>query len=224
MMIERLFPGRFSKQLRALTFCAAALAAGFALGFVVSGLASPQDPRRYEATSHDEPAPVIRSGIAADLPAADGELAFAETNRTTGVETSERAIREDAKIIYETCYAGDGVTVSEETRAPAFLAGAEEGDLRQLLRNWELVGFEPAEITVRRTLDEKSGQNYILGVYNGFVAVYIDEGAESGKSALKEVTGRPVSALDANDVSKLEGGVRVTGDEELYKLLQDYGS
>ena len=132
-------------------------------------------------------------------------------------------LSKNAKITYEYYYLGDGITEECKESLPSFLIDMTEKTVGQSLGDWTMVSFTPEEIVVRKTLDQKSGQNYILGIYNGFIAVYY-ENSEDGEPALKEVTDRHINALSENEATALEEGVYVTGNDELFRLLQDYGS
>jgi len=131
-------------------------------------------------------------------------------------------LSKNARITYEYRYS-DGVTETRDESLPCFLAEMTEKSVEESLGDWELVEFAPESVVIRKILDEKSGQNYILGVYNGYIAVYY-ENTENGEPTLKEVTDRHISALSDNEAEALIQGVSVTSDDELFRLLQDYGS
>lgn len=60
---------------------------------------------------------------------------------------------------------------------------------------------------------------YILSGYNGLVAVYLP-----GEETPSYVTETPVSFLPSADREALANGMPVYSEEELTRLLEDYGS
>ena len=65
-------------------------------------------------------------------------------------------------------------------------------------------------------------QKYVIGVYDGYVAVFFDYPEE--RVALKEVTNIPITSLPEEICELLFTGVKITGDDDLHKSLEDYGS
>lgn len=61
---------------------------------------------------------------------------------------------------------------------------------------------------------------YMVGTSNGFVAVFYGTSGE----ALKEITTTPTTALPPEEQQRLLEGIRVYTNEELVRVLQDYGS
>jgi len=63
---------------------------------------------------------------------------------------------------------------------------------------------------------------YILGELNGFVALYLER-ASPGLDIV-EVTNIPLAALPPDEQQRLLEGIRIDGEEELARFLQDFGS
>ena len=126
-------------------------------------------------------------------------------------------ITNETKLIYEYYYKKDGITVTKEEEAPPFLAGKTQKELAETLTGWELISFSPKKAIIRKTLD-LSSENYIVTIYNGYVAVFY------GGMVLKEITRKPVEAFNEAEAEKLKEGISVTGNDALFNLLQDYGS
>jgi hypothetical protein len=61
---------------------------------------------------------------------------------------------------------------------------------------------------------------YLVGVFDGYVAVFYtgDEGAAA------VLTSTPVNTLPADDQRRITNGIKIYTDEQLAKILQDYGS
>jgi len=60
---------------------------------------------------------------------------------------------------------------------------------------------------------------YVVGIFNGYIAVYYASGGN-----IKEVTSTPVSALVEEEQQRLANGIPIYNDEQLVRILQDYGS
>jgi hypothetical protein len=67
---------------------------------------------------------------------------------------------------------------------------------------------------------EESAKQYILKDVSGFIGIYDPDDMESPKM----VTGIVVDKLRAADVKMLANGILVTGEEQLARLLEDFGS
>ena len=75
---------------------------------------------------------------------------------------------------------------------------------------------------MKTTLDTGSDQHYVIGEYNGLIAVYYKEDIDGMK--LKEITDIPVRSLPENEQADIRDGIYVVGNDNLAKALSDYGS
>lgn len=76
------------------------------------------------------------------------------------------------------------------------------------------------EIVTTSSSEEEKETIYIIKEYKGYIAVYVLD--ENGKEHLRESTQIVTKYLPDLDKKKLEFGIRVTGKEELNKVLEDY--
>ena len=72
-----------------------------------------------------------------------------------------------------------------------------------------------------RSTVPQSAETFIVGVRDGFIAVYIDNGAEI---LLKETTEVPIRALPEDEQKRLLEGIHVENTAALMRVLEDYGS
>lgn len=79
---------------------------------------------------------------------------------------------------------------------------------------------ENIEIVTTSAKKEEKDTIYIIKEYNGKIAIYVLE--DDGKEYLRETTEIVTKYLPDLDRKKLEIGIRVTGKEELNKVLEDY--
>lgn len=75
---------------------------------------------------------------------------------------------------------------------------------------------------------EMPAHRYVLSVFNGYVAVFnaldTPDTFTPDDLSVMEVTATPASALSAEERQRLTTGIRITDDEQLARILQDYGS
>ena len=65
---------------------------------------------------------------------------------------------------------------------------------------------------------------YVLGTDHGFVAVFYIQNDLNQTLALKERTLTPETALSIDERKRLTDGIYIYTEEQLVRLLQDYGS
>ena len=144
------------------------------------------------------------------------------TEPATVVDTQEETITPSTKMVYQYYYPSDDVTETAEEVPPYFLVGLTRSDMETIYQEWELLSFSPKEVVLRRTVEGNSHERYIVGVKNGYVAVFYEE--EQNGVSLKEQTNIPVSSLDEEEQKRLAEGILVVGKDRLAQVLQDYGS
>ena len=76
------------------------------------------------------------------------------------------------------------------------------------------------EYKAGQTAITKPQARYLVGTSNGFLAVFYGTSGDS----IKEVTTTPTTALPPEEQLRLLEGIRVYTNEELVRVLQDYGS
>lgn len=151
-----------------------------------------------------------------------------EESKNTGIETN--TIKEEeivkvkpyTKMIYEYYYKGDKNTERAEEAPPHFMIGKTKAEMEITFDQWEIVKFTEEEVIMRRQMEGSSTQNYIVGVQDGYVAVFYNEAIDGAK--IKEVTDTPISALPEDEKQKLLNGISISGEEALLRLLEDYTS
>ena len=74
------------------------------------------------------------------------------------------------------------------------------------------------------TPDDSPRPRYVLGTDHGFVAVFYIQDDLNQTLALKERTLTPETALSTDDRKRLDDGIYIYTEEQLIRLLQDYGS
>ena len=128
----------------------------------------------------------------------------------------------NAKIIYRYHFLKDGHTEVVFEDLPYFLVGLTKMELKEKMIGWELVQFSPRLVVFEKKINARSAERYTIGILDGFITVFYDE--EVDGSRVKEQTEIPVDALSAEEISRLTSGIRVIGEEQLIKALEDYAS
>ncbi|MCL2575272.1 MAG: hypothetical protein FWE33_02450 [Defluviitaleaceae bacterium] len=100
-----------------------------------------------------------------------------------------------------------------------FLLGLAKDELVAVFADWEILSFTSEQVHLRQDTALFHRQ-YIISIHEGFIAVFYDD--ETGD--IKELTNRPISALAQEEQQRLIEGIRVTGNDELLRALEDFGS
>lgn len=124
-------------------------------------------------------------------------------------------------IIYEYLYS-DGSTERTEEFPPYFLLDKPREYFESALADWEILEFGSGEVLLRKNIDGKSTQYYIIGIHEGLVAVFYED--EINGTCLKEITDTPVKTLPPEEQETLRNGIRIFGNDALAKALEDFGS
>ena len=136
--------------------------------------------------------------------------------------STEQRITPSTKMVYQYYYEEDGVTEIQEDVPPYFLIDLTLNDLLKYYTNWEVLSFSEREVVMRQIVPDESHQNYVVGEQDGYIAVFYQ--VEKNGIRLHELTDTPVSSLSQEEQQRLAEGILVTGDDNLAKILEDYGS
>ena len=143
----------------------------------------------------------------------------AQANHT--IQTKQ-VIRANTKMIYQYFYSKDKTIKEQIEQAPVFLQGLDMEQLKSVYSVWQIMFFSPEKVILRCKIEGLSSETYILGESDGFLAVFYEDTQKN--IHLKEKTELPLSALPEGEVMQLREGIRVTGEENLAKLLSDFMS
>ncbi len=124
-------------------------------------------------------------------------------------------ITPSTKIIYNY----DNYT--ESKLAPNFLIGMNEHDFKNVFSDWNVKDFSREKIVMQKNIAAKRQQYYIIGIKNGYVAVFFHDGR---KKSLKELTNTPIESLSSEDKNRLEKGIKISDEDKLITIMQDYES
>lgn len=132
---------------------------------------------------------------------------------------TQKLINAQTKMIYQYFYTSDRVTKEQIELAPDFLQGLDLEQLKSIYNGWQIVFFSPEKVILRCSIEGMSSEAYILGEQDGCLAVFYEDGNKA--IHLKEKTELPLSALPEGEARQIREGLRVTGEENLAKILAD---
>lgn len=135
---------------------------------------------------------------------------------------TQKEINAQTKMIYQYFYTKDRVTKEQIELAPDFLQGLNLEQLQSVYNGWQVVLFSPERVILRCSIEGTSSEAFILGEDEGYLAVFYEDGNKA--LHLKERTDLPLSALPDGEAKQIREGLRVTGEENLAKLLADFMS
>lgn len=137
------------------------------------------------------------------------------------IVTTAQAISSTTEMVYNYVHDDENIETTSEL-APNFLIGLTENDLKTKFPDWIIEEFSNERVTLQKKVDGKSSQHYVLGIKDGFIAVFYKESING--TILKELTDTPIDSLTEEDLSRLQAGIEVSGEDKLIKLLQDFES
>lgn len=131
-------------------------------------------------------------------------------------------ITSSTKLIYEYYYTDNSEVKREEVIAPYFLVDMSLEDIKQRFPDWQLQSFSEKEVIMRKSINKKEQERYIIGIHEGYVAVFFEEPVNG--QTLRELTNTPIESLSPGDRAKLKAGITITGAKALISALEDYES
>ena len=131
-------------------------------------------------------------------------------------------ITPSTKMTYEYFYKSDQITETVEDVPPYFLIDLTRNDLEDNFKEWQVKSFSEKEVVLQKVIEGGSTQHYIIGEYDGYIAVFYEK--EINGTKLKELTDIPLESLTKEEQEQIKKGIKITGKEELMKFLESYDS
>lgn len=136
--------------------------------------------------------------------------------------TTVAKITPSTKMTYEYFYKNDQITEIVEDVPPYFLIDLTRTDLEENFKEWQIKSFSEREVVLQQVIEGESTQHYIIGEYEGYVAVFYEK--EINGTKLKEITDIPIESLTKDEQEQIKKGIKITGKDELMKFLENYDS
>lgn len=152
------------------------------------------------------------------------EKKFADENLNVELQKvsniNEEKITASTKMVYEYFYETDKSMEVVEDTPPYYLIDIGREELIKNYDDWKVLKFSDKEVVMRKNISGEGRQNYIIGIYEGYVAVFYDK--EINGTKLMEITNTPVEALPDEEKERLKKGIAVKGQNELIRILENY--
>lgn len=184
--------------------CTVVLIGGFAIGYLAAYDRNPDNPEKSDV------AEMVEEGNG--QPSDNTIMDYVPEPRTTS----------DTRLIFKSSYSGCGHTVAEQQKLREELVGLDENEIHKHYPDWEVEKFHSEEVVLHRQIEGVCPGHYILGIENGYVAVY--QTIDGGKRELIRVTDIPASILRLRDQERLREGMLLDSMEEVNQYLEDLGS
>ncbi len=136
--------------------------------------------------------------------------------------SAPETIGEGTKITYEYVYLG-GHKEKNTTFAPKNWYGLTLTEFKDIFDSWQIKEFSSNEVILSKNLKAYSPNHYVLGVHDGYVAVFKkNEYDPTDAKTVRQITETPVSSLPETEQKRLLNGIDFYGDAELIRILEDY--
>ncbi|NLJ88478.1 MAG: hypothetical protein GX327_06845 [Epulopiscium sp.] len=125
-------------------------------------------------------------------------------------------------LIYQYYDEKSNKTIEEKEKVPYFLIDLTKDEVQEIYYDWQVSSFSSEKVVLKKSIFTKNNSQYVLGVHDGFVAIFYNN--EEDVTKVKEVTETPISSLPPEERNKLEKGIKVYSEDELIRMLEDYTS
>ena len=138
------------------------------------------------------------------------------------VETSSQEIKisPNSMIIEKQYYQGCNHLIETQKDVPSSLINQGEEQLKQAYPNWTIEKLTNTQITIYKETPWYCHQHYILKEHNVVLAIYTFD--ENGTETWKEDTEIQTKYLTAEDLEKVNEGIKAVGDAQLHSVLEDF--
>ena len=94
--------------------------------------------------------------------------------------------------------------------------------LKEKYMNWNITAFSPPIVELGRTIDTYCPKHYIIGVDNGYIAIFVYD--ENGQKLMQEKTDISIATLTPEDQQALNGGIVVDTEEQKEQTLEGFSN
>lgn len=128
----------------------------------------------------------------------------------------------NTQLIFKTYYNSCRHTAEKAIQAVDDEVNMDEQQLMEKYTGWEVTGFSPPIVEFSRTVDTYCPNHYIIGVDNGFIAIFVYD--EDGKKVMQEKTDISAMTLTPEDQQALKGGIVVDTEEQKEQTLEGFSN
>jgi len=136
--------------------------------------------------------------------------------------TGNDMLTPNTQLIFKTYYNSCRHTVEKAVQADGDEVNMSEQQLKEKYIGWEISGFSPPIVEFSRTIDTYCPNHYIIGVDNGYIAIYVYD--EDGQKVMQEKTDISLATLTPEDQQALNGGIVVDTEEQKEQTLEGFSN
>lgn len=158
---------------------------------------------------------------AAKVDAADAGVDTDNNSTDTAASLPDKGlITPNTKIRFITYFTLCGHTIEKDITPNDDEVNMTEEQYCSRYPGWEATRFDSEEVIMRKQLDTNCPKHYIIGIQDGFIAIFVYN--ENGEKVLKEKTDISVSTLTPEDQKSLESGIIADTEDDLELKLEGF--
>lgn len=139
---------------------------------------------------------------------------------TAASMTDKGLITPNTKIRFITYFTLCGHTIEKDITPNDDEVNMTEEQYCSRYPGWEATRFDSEEVIMRKQLDTNCPKHYIIGIQDGFIAIFVYN--ENGEKVLKEKTDISISTLTPEDQKSLESGIIADTEDDLELKLEGF--
>ena len=139
---------------------------------------------------------------------------------TIETDIVEEKITPNTKLVLKKYYSKCNHSTNTYVELPKEFVNLGETELIKKYPEWKIEKFSKEEVVLLKEENSFCNKHYLIKEKEGQIAIYKIK--ESGEEILKDITNISVEYLPESDLLNLKSGIRVYGEEELNKTLEDY--
>lgn len=128
----------------------------------------------------------------------------------------------NTQLIFKTYYNSCKHTIEKTAQAANDEVNMSEEQLKEKYIDWEITAFSPPIVELGRTIDTYCPSHYIIGVDNGYIAIYVYD--VNGQKIMQEKTDISIATLTPEDQQALTGGIVVDTEDQKEQTLEGFSN
>ncbi len=127
----------------------------------------------------------------------------------------------NTQLIFKTYFNSCKHTIEKAVQASNDEVGMSEQQLKEKYMGWEITLSSPI-VELNKTIDTYCPTHYIIGVDNGFIAIYVYD--ENGQKLMQEKTDISMATLTPEDQQTLQYGIVVDTEDQKEQTLEGFSN
>lgn len=145
---------------------------------------------------------------------------YLQLQNITTVSATEEKLSSNAILILKKYYKTCDHTLNEYVELPQELVNMTEKEVKEYYKDWEVIGFEKAKLTLYKEFEDTCDEHFKLKIENGKVVVYMIN--KDGTESVYEKTNISSEYLTETDLLNMQNGLEIYGQEELNQIIEDF--